>query len=65
MREAFREADEAKEDLRGLEELGSQYAVLDWYNWPDLEATRNHERAFAMLGLLAEQVVDLAGERVR
>lgn len=52
-------------DLRGLEELGSEYAVLDWYNWPDLEATRNHERAFAMLGVLAEQVVDLAEERVR
>ena len=53
------------EDLRGLQELGASYVVLDWYNAPDLEATRVHDRAFAMLGLIAEQVVDLAQQRVR
>lgn len=53
------------EDLRGLQDLGASYVVLDWYNAPDLEATRAHDRAFAMLGLIAEQVVDLQHERVR
>lgn len=53
------------EDLRGLQDLGASYVVLDWYNAPDLEATRAHHRAFAMLGLIADQVVDLHHERVR
>ncbi len=54
------------EDLRGLEALDAQYVVLDWYNGPaDLEGTRDHERAFAMLAVLAEQVVDLAHRTVR
>lgn len=46
-------------DLAGLQALGAEYVVLDWFNWPDLEGTRAHDRAFAMLGLLAEQVIDL------
>ena len=53
------------EDLRGLQDLGATYVVLDWYNAPDLEATRTHDHAFAMLGLIAEQVVDLEHEQVR
>ena len=52
-------------DLVGLAELGAEYVVLDWFNWPDLEGTQDHERAFAMLATLAEQVVDLPGGRVR
>ena len=57
--------DQIHEDLRGLQELGAEYVVLDWFNWPDLEATRAHERAFAMLALIAEQVVDLKNRTVR
>ena len=57
--------EQVHEDLRGLEALGAQYVVLDWYNGPDLEGTRAHERAFAMLGVVAEQVVDLERGTVR
>ena len=57
--------DQIHEDLAGLQALGSEYVVLDWYNAPDLEATRDHERAFAMLATLAERVLDLPGQRVR
>lgn len=57
--------DQIHEDLVGLEALGAEYVVLDWFNWPDLEGTRAHERAFAMLGLLAERVIDLERRSVR
>ena len=57
--------DQVREDLGGLETLGAQYVVLDWYNWPDLEGTRDHERAFAMLATLASDVLDLANEQLR
>jgi probable F420-dependent oxidoreductase len=57
--------EQVHDDLRGLEALGAQYVVLDWYNWPDVEGTRDHERAFAMLATLAEQVLDLLNETVR
>ena len=53
------------EDLRNLQALGAEYVVLDWFNSPDLEGTRAHDRAFAMLGLLAEQVIDLENRTVR
>ncbi len=52
-------------DLSDLQALGAEYVVLDWFNWPDLEATGEHERAFAMLGLLAENVLDLERHTVR
>ncbi|MGE3856231.1 MAG: TIGR03619 family F420-dependent LLM class oxidoreductase [Dehalococcoidia bacterium] len=52
-------------DLAALEAMGSEYVVLDWYDAPNLEATRDHERAFAMLATLAERVIDLPRERVR
>lgn len=53
-------------DLGGLEALGAEYVVLDWYNGADdLDGTKEHERAFSMLGAVAERVMDLAGERVR
>ena len=53
------------QDLRDLQALGAEYVVLDWFNWPDLEGTRAHDRAFAMLGLLAEQVIDLEHRTLR
>ncbi len=52
-------------DLAGLEALGAEYVILDWFNAPDLEGTRAHERAFGMLGVLAERVLDLPGATLR
>lgn len=53
-------------DLAGLRDLGAEYVVLDWYNGPDaLEDTKDHERAFAMLATLAEQVIDLPSGTLR
>ena len=57
--------EQIRDDLAGLDALGAQYVVLDWYNGPDLEGTRNHERAFAMLATLSEQVLDLGSESLR
>jgi probable F420-dependent oxidoreductase len=57
--------EQVHDDLSRLEAIGAQYVVLDWYNWPDIEGTRDHERAFAMLATLAERVLDLANETVR
>ena len=44
--------------------LGASHVLLDTYT-DDVEATRHHETAWRMLTLLAEQVLDLAGERLR
>lgn len=53
-------------DLRGLRDLGAQYVVLDWYNGPDdLDGTRDHEHAFAMLSRLADEALDLERETTR
>ena len=57
--------DQIHADLAGLEALGAEYVVLDWYNGPDVEGTRAHERAFSMLAVLAEQVIDLEHGTVR
>lgn len=58
--------EQVREDLRGLESLGAEYVVLDWYNGPDdLEGTSNHEHAFAMLARLADEVLNLENETVR
>ncbi len=57
--------EQIRDDLAGLEALGAEYVVLDWYNAPDLEGTRAHERAFSMLALLAEQVLDLSNATLR
>ncbi|MBM3944270.1 MAG: TIGR03619 family F420-dependent LLM class oxidoreductase [SAR202 cluster bacterium] len=52
-------------DLALLQELDSKHVTLDWYMSPDVEATRRHERGWAMFAALAEKALDLAGERVR
>ncbi len=57
--------DQIHADFVELQALGAEYVVLDWFNPPDLEGTRAHERAFAMLGLLAEKVIDLEHRAVR
>jgi probable F420-dependent oxidoreductase len=51
-------------DLRQLESLGAQHVILDW-NTGDLEKTRDHERAWDMLRLVADQVMNLRNETVR
>lgn len=57
--------DQIHADLQGLQALGAEYVVLDWYDPPNLEATRAHDRAFAMLAQLAEQAIDLERGAVR
>jgi probable F420-dependent oxidoreductase len=51
-------------DLKRLQELGAEHVTLDWYTG-DLEATRDHERGWRMLSVLAEQVIDLEKETLR
>jgi alkanesulfonate monooxygenase SsuD/methylene tetrahydromethanopterin reductase-like flavin-dependent oxidoreductase (luciferase family) len=57
--------EQIREDFRGLNALDAEYVVLDWYNWPDIEGTRAHEKAFAMLAVLADQVFDLGRQKLR
>jgi probable F420-dependent oxidoreductase len=56
--------DQVRADLAALDDLGATYVLLDSYTG-DPEATRQHEPAWAMLATLAEQVLDLARERLR
>ena len=56
--------DQVRADLAALAALGASHVLLDTYT-DDVEATRHHETAWRMLTLLAEQVLDLAGERLR
>jgi probable F420-dependent oxidoreductase len=51
-------------DLRQLEEMGAEHVILDWFTG-DLEATRDHNHGWRMLAVLAEEALDLDGERVR
>jgi hypothetical protein len=48
-----------------LESLGAEHVILDWYVWGDFETARDDARAWRMLSLLAQQVLDLPGERLR
>lgn len=52
-------------DLREIEALGAAYVVLDWYNWPDIEGTKDHARGWRMLATLAEKALDLKNGKVR
>jgi alkanesulfonate monooxygenase SsuD/methylene tetrahydromethanopterin reductase-like flavin-dependent oxidoreductase (luciferase family) len=56
--------DQLHADLRQLQSLGAEHVTLDW-NTGDLEATRDHDRGWSMLRLVAEQVMDLGNETVR
>jgi len=57
--------EQVREDVKGLEALGVPYIVIDWYNWPDIEGTKDHERAFQMMATLAKDVFDLKNQKVR
>ncbi len=50
--------DQVRSDLAMLAELGAEYVLLDTYRG-DPQETRTHERAWSMLAIMAEQVLDL------
>jgi len=56
--------EQVRGDLERLQELGAEHVTLDWYTG-DLEGTKDHERGWRMLSVLAEQVLDLATEGLR
>jgi len=56
--------DQVRRDLDALAELGCDYLLLDTYT-DDLEATKNHEAAWAMLATLADRVLDLPRQTLR
>lgn len=51
-------------DLRGLQDLGAPYVLLDTF-YDDVEATRHSETAWHLYMTLAEQVLDLRQATVR
>ena len=57
--------EEVRGDLDLLAELGAEHVVLDWYRSGDMESARDDNRAWRMLSLLCEQVIDLENERLR
>jgi probable F420-dependent oxidoreductase len=57
--------DQVRRDLAALLDLGAAYVLLDTVIAEDVQATKHHEVAWAMLGTLAERVLDLAGESLR
>ena len=56
--------DQIRADLEALHALGVSYVLLDTYT-DDAELTRNHERAWRMLTVLAERVLDLGKQTLR
>ena len=56
--------EQIRSDLEALESLGAEHVVLDTF-YGEPEATRHHERAWAMLATLAERVLDLERGRPR
>ena len=57
--------EQVRDDLHGLAHLGAEHVLLDWYLSGDMESARDDERAWRMLSLLAEQVIDLPNQRLR
>ena len=57
--------DQVRADLAALLQMGAQYVLLDTVNAEDVSATKNHEAAWAMLGTLADRVLDLRRETLR
>jgi probable F420-dependent oxidoreductase len=51
-------------DIAALNTAGAEHLILDWFTG-DVEATRDHERGWSMLRLIAEQVLDLKSEKLR
>jgi probable F420-dependent oxidoreductase len=57
--------DQVRADLAALLEMGAAYVLLDTVIAEDVEATRNHEAAWAMLAALADRVLDLPRQTLR
>jgi probable F420-dependent oxidoreductase len=57
--------DQVRADLAALHQMGASYVLLDTVIAEDVQATKQHEVAFAMLGTLAERVLDLPRESLR
>jgi probable F420-dependent oxidoreductase len=57
--------DQVRGDLAALLELGAQYVLLDTVVIDDVDASKHHEQAWAMLAALAERVLDLPRETLR
>jgi hypothetical protein len=56
--------DQVRSDLETLVELGAQHINLDWFTG-DLDETRDHERGWQMLALLADKALDLKNGTLR
>jgi alkanesulfonate monooxygenase SsuD/methylene tetrahydromethanopterin reductase-like flavin-dependent oxidoreductase (luciferase family) len=56
--------DQVRADLEELAVLGAEHVNLDWFTG-DLEATRDHERGWQMLAVLAHNALDLQKETLR
>ena len=56
--------EQIRSDLKDLESLGAEHVVLETF-YGDPEATSHHERSWAMLAKLAEDVLDLERGRLR
>jgi len=56
--------DQVRADLGALQELGTQYVLLDTFH-DDVEATRHPEVAWGMLMTMAAKALDLAQETLR
>ncbi len=56
--------EQVRRDIETLQSLGAEHITLDWYTG-DLEATRDHERGWHMIALLADQVFDLERQGLR
>lgn len=56
--------DQIHADLKAIASLGADYILLDTYTGTP-EQTRHPEKDWAMLRLLAEQILDLANGRIR
>jgi hypothetical protein len=58
--------DQIRGDMQLLERLGAEHVLFDWYMGGDrMDTGNNDERAWRMLSVLAEQVIDVRGQRLR
>ena len=57
--------EQVRRDLATLMEMGAAYVLLDTSVIEDIDATSDHEAAWAMLATLADRVLDLPRETVR
>jgi probable F420-dependent oxidoreductase len=57
--------DQVRGDLATLLDLGAAYVLLDTVIAEDVQATKHHDVAWAMLATLAERVLDLSRESLR